>query len=298
MNLFEDSLAPPTRFDLSFRLGDIPVRVHPYFWLTTALLGLNTRRSGIDILIYLLSWTAIVFVSILVHELGHVLMGRYFGSRGHIILTGMCGLAIGSSDLPRRGQRIAVLLAGPGAGILLAALIAGLFWLYNPAVTLFLLGSLVGVQVRLGLDVEFPPDLGLFVVHNMLWINIFWGLVNLLPIWPLDGGQISREICQSYRGREGLRLSMQISLFSAGGFALLALIEMANQKPLVPFVSFGGTLFPVLFFGLLAFNSWQILQFVRRVGSDWDQQEEEPRAPWERDADWWKRDSRDNSWRD
>src|SRR5450755_602004 len=122
-----------TRSDLSFRLGDIPVRVHPYFWLTTALLGLNTRLSGIDILIYLLIWTAIVFVSISVHELGHVLMGRYLGSRGHIILTGMCGLAVGSSNLPRRGQRIAVLLAGPGAGILLAALIAGLFWLYNPA---------------------------------------------------------------------------------------------------------------------------------------------------------------------
>ena len=39
MNLFEDSLAPKTRFDLNFRLGDIPVRVHPFFWIVTAILG-------------------------------------------------------------------------------------------------------------------------------------------------------------------------------------------------------------------------------------------------------------------
>jgi hypothetical protein len=108
LSIVEDNLAPPTRFDLSFRLGDIPVRVHPFFWLTTILLGLNTGREGLDILIYLSVWTGVVFVSILAHELGHVLMGRSFGSRGHIILTGFCGLAVGSSNVPRRWQRNAV----------------------------------------------------------------------------------------------------------------------------------------------------------------------------------------------
>jgi hypothetical protein len=48
---------------------------------------------------------------------------------------------------------------------------------------------------------------------------------------------------------------------------------------------------------LLALNGWQLLQFVRRAGSDWEQ-EEESRAPWERDGDWWKRGGSDNSWRD
>jgi Zn-dependent protease len=294
--MFEDSLAPRTRFDLNFRLGDIPVRVHPYFWLTTVFLGLDTQRPALDIFIYLFVWAAIEFVSILVHELGHILMGRYFGSRGHIILTGLCGLAVGSSELPQRRERIAVLLAGPGAGFLLAALVAGLSWLYNPAITMYLLGSLVGVRVPVAAHVDIPPDLVLFILYNMLWINIFWGLVNLLPIWPLDGGQVSREICQSYRGREGMRLSLQISLLTAGGLALLALIEMAAGKPLVPFLSFGGTLISVIFFAVLALSSWQLLQFIRRAGSDWEEQEPEPRAPWERDADWWKRG--DDSWRD
>ena len=120
VGVVEDSLGPRTRFDLNFRVGDIPVRVHPFFWLSTVLLGLDPKLPGIDKLTYLLVWAAVLFVSILVHELGHVLMGRTFGARGHILLTGFCGLAIGSSELPERWQRNAVFLAGPGAGFLLA----------------------------------------------------------------------------------------------------------------------------------------------------------------------------------
>src|SRR5207237_6639106 len=117
-------------------------------------------------------------------------------------------------------------------------------------------------------------------------LNIFWGLVNLLPIWPLDGGQICRELCQKYRGRNGVRISLQISVLTAGAFAVLALIEYANGKPLVPMLSFGQSLFSAIFFAIFAFTSWQLLQFVRRVGPDWDEEEERPRAPWQRDADW------------
>jgi stage IV sporulation protein FB len=287
MNLFEDSLAPRTRFDWNFRLGDIPVRVHPYFWLTT-LVGLDLQLPFLEALLYLSVWAVIEFVSILVHELGHVLVGRHYGSRGHILLTGLCGLAVGSSELPERRQRIAVLLAGPGAGFLLAALVAVFPWLYNPDLARYLLGGLIHVRVPVGPDFEFPPELVMYALSNALWINVFWGLVNLLPIWPLDGGQICREICQAYRGREGLRIALQISVVTAGIFAVLALIEFANKKPLVSFLSFGGSLFPVFFFGVLALIGWQLLQVVRRVGPDFEQEEEELRQPWERDADWWK----------
>ena len=103
MNLFEDSLAPPTRFDLSFRLGDIPVRVHPYFWLTTAILGLNTRLSGIDIFIYLLIWTAIVFVLILdFRRPKHVLAALAPLGMGVLItlgIMGICGLSLNPANM-------------------------------------------------------------------------------------------------------------------------------------------------------------------------------------------------------
>jgi len=297
--MLEDSLTPRTQFDLNFRIGDISVRVHPFFWLTTVLLGLprDTRQAPLVIMTELLAWIGIVFVSILVHELGHVLMGRRFGSRGHIILTAFCGLAVGSSELPTRGQRIAVYLAGPGAGFLLAGLVVAVTSIIYPNVPIAMLSLMLHVDLPRGEIAEVPPAIVFFIMYNMLWINIFWGLINLLPIWPLDGGQVCKEICETYRGREGHRLSLQIGVFTAAAFAVLALIEMVTKTPVIPFLSMGGDLFPVLFFGLLGVNCWQVLKFVQRSGGGrWQDEDHEPRAPWERDPDWWKKG--DNSWRD
>src|SRR5260370_30863543 len=76
MYLFEP---PPTQLDLNFTLFGIHVRVHPMFWVVTAILGSNQRDAK-----YVLLWIAVVFVSVLIHEMGHVLLGRSFGSDGHI----------------------------------------------------------------------------------------------------------------------------------------------------------------------------------------------------------------------
>ena len=82
----------------------------------------------------------------------------------------------------------------------------------------------------------------------------------------------------------------------AAGLALVALVEVIAKKPLVPFLSFGGTLFPVLFFALLALANGQLLYFLKRAGPDWEDGGSEPRAPWEQDPDWWKHG--DDPWRD
>src|SRR6185436_3070814 len=102
----------------------IGVRVSPWFWVITAAMGWGggPERDREFFVQRLIIWIVCVFVSILVHELGHVLAGRLFGSEGHIVLYGMGGLAIGSSALERRWQRIVVYAAGPAAGFLLLGL--------------------------------------------------------------------------------------------------------------------------------------------------------------------------------
>lgn len=300
MSLLDDSLAPRTRFDLKFHIGDIPVRVHPFFWLTILLLSRPGSHHD-NALLYLLIWAGILFVSVLVHELGHVLMGRQFGSRGHIVLTGFCGLAIGSSNVPERWQRIAVLLAGPGAGFLLGGGVIGVFGTLYPEYTAAWLRDLVGLEYDPVAPAAFPPLFARYIMANLIYVNLFWGLVNLLPIWPLDGGQVCQEICEARKGREGMRLAMQISLYTAVGFAVLELIEYIRiehlkKPPLIPYVPLAPSIFTVLFFGFLAFNSWRVLQFIRQGGLYQQDDDQGPRAPWERDADWWK--SGDGGWRD
>src|SRR5438105_4366565 len=105
-----------TPYDWNWRIFGIPVRVHPLFWLISVILGWDTVHEGFQ---YLLLWIGCVFVSILVHELGHVFMGQVFGSPGYIVLHSFGGLAVGSSALQNRWKRIAVYFAGPLAGFLL-----------------------------------------------------------------------------------------------------------------------------------------------------------------------------------
>src|SRR5262249_7190 len=70
-------IAQPTQFDLHWRMFGIDVRVHPLFWLFSAVLGWGFTGGRLDSLVV---WVVVVFVSVLVHELGHVLTGRIFGS--------------------------------------------------------------------------------------------------------------------------------------------------------------------------------------------------------------------------
>jgi Zn-dependent protease len=282
-----------TQFDLNWRMFGIPVRVHPLFWLMTIMLGWNTMHDGFH---YLLLWVACVFVSILVHELGHVFMGRVFGSQGHIVLYSFGGLAVGSNSLSNRWQRIAVSFAGPLAGFLLfGALIAGLR-VFGPK-------HFAGVSetlaefVKTGKWIQFieakVPTLAEEAVYDLTFINLFWGLVNLLPVWPLDGGQISRDLCEGLSRRNGVRVSLGISGVVAGLIGLNALANHFNH-PVLPFFAFGD-IYMAIFFGLLSVSSFLTLRQLAQQRR-YSAYEEEERAPWERDPDYWKQGRERDPW--
>jgi stage IV sporulation protein FB len=242
----------PTAYDLNFALGRTRVSVHVSFWIFTAILGWNYISAGID---YLLIWIACVFVSILLHEFGHVWAGHLFGSEGDILLYSFGGLAIGASDQKQRWQRVIVYLSGPG-------------------VQLVLYGVLVGLRLYVIQDRIFDWPKHLFIIWAMLeQINLIWPLFNLLPVWPLDGGKISREFCEWLSPREGTRVSLGVSIAAAGFMAINSLLAM-NKQPHVPYIPTGG-LYMVLLFGMLAFESYQLLHLYRKP---WD----DDRQPWER----------------
>src|SRR5262245_31536533 len=126
----------PSSGDLHFRLFGIPVRVSPMFWLVTVLLGLRT--DGATPPAELLIWIVVVFVSILVHELGHAFAQRRYGGRPWITLYGMGGLAACDDCDRRTSSQILISLAGPAAGFLFALAIS---------VALMVSGRPVGVEL-------------------------------------------------------------------------------------------------------------------------------------------------------
>jgi Zn-dependent protease len=230
----------------------IPVRVHPLFWLMGVVLGWNAVERGLQ---YLVLWIACVFVSILVHEFGHVFMGAFFGSRGHIVLYSFGGLAIGSSNLHQHWKRIAVYLAGPLAGFLLFGLIFGLAYFVRP---------------------DTISDLGREFFRDMIFINLGWGLMNLLPIWPLDGGRITNDLLDWFLPGRGTKISLFLSVATASLLALNGISLLRNERALplleyVPFLNTLGGRYTIFLFCWLAFNSLQALIA------------ESQRPPWDRE---------------
>jgi Zn-dependent protease len=229
----------PTQADLHFPLFGIPVRVHPFFWLMAAFLGANITGGQPELMFF---WVLTVFVSILVHELGHALLIRQFGGRPWITLYAMGGLASSSASRIDPRAHIKILLAGPGAGFLLAAVIVALLRLSGHSVQ-FVFGWPFIIAWH------FSPlgstRLNEFVDYLLL-VNIWWGLFNLLPIWPLDGGQLTRDAMELVEPRQAVRTSLWLSVFTAGG---LAVYFISRQ------MMFNG-----FFMGYLAYQSYMMLE--------------------------------------
>lgn len=245
-----------TPYDLRWRMLGTEVRVHPMFWLVSVIMGADTLRLGIP---YLLVWVGCVFVSILIHELGHVWMGQAFGARGHIVLYGFGGLAIGSNHLEIRWQRIAVSFAGPLAGFVLLGVVLAFFWIYDAErffTFLQRLGLPVGEDVPQEL-LRIQHPLVFFAIGNLIYINLFWGLMNLLPVWPLDGGQISRDAWLGASPEHGLTRSLGLSMLVAGLLAIHCFLVVIG-KQLLPLPIGSG--YTALLFAVLALQSYQLLQ--------------------------------------
>lgn len=201
----------PTRYDLAFSLFGIPVRVLPWHWLASVLLGwdlMNDQDNGPTLL---LMWVAIVFVSIVVHEMGHALAATLFGYSPHVILYHFGGLAVFEpSRNYTTAKAILISLAGPAAGFALGA------------------ATLVGALIATGgRGWSFENPLIDEAIWMSLWVNIFWSLVNLLPVLPLDGGQVCREVCLAASPRYGMNVALWISIIVAAliGFAALRLLN-------------------------------------------------------------------------
>lgn len=231
--------------DLCFSLFRVPVRVHPFFWIVGLLLGIREPDPML-----LITWMVAFFLSILVHELGHAAAMRAYGYYPSITLYGMGGLtSFGparpyGSRSPGFAGRILISAAGPGAGFAVAAILLGAFRLAGYPVVWPQYHRLYGFVFGV-VDIGGPPVL-LHLVNQFLLISIFWGLLNLLPIFPLDGGQIAREIAVKVYPSDGLRLSLMLSLVVAALIAVIALVQWRE-------------VWTAAIFGYLAFNSYAML---------------------------------------
>jgi Zn-dependent protease len=161
-----------------FSLAGITIAVEWWFWLVVVLIGGAASASSPHDWAAVGVWTAVVFVSIVVHELGHAIAGRRYGAAPFIRLHGFGGVTFLPGAHFSRIQNIVVSAAGPAAGLSLGFLILA---------TNMASGAL--------------PPLASLAVRYGLFVNFVWTFLNLLPIQPLDGGQILGQVLGPTRTR-------------------------------------------------------------------------------------------------
>ncbi|MFN0021803.1 MAG: site-2 protease family protein [Pirellulaceae bacterium] len=249
-------LAEPgqTPYDLHFKVLGFPVRVHPLFWLLGLILGFNVHQP-----MFVVIAICVAFVSILVHELGHSLMMRRFGRESHIVLYIMGGLAIegsGSSfgGFRSRGSRstyeqVLISAAGPGAGFVLAGIVVAILYAIRGQIEWS--EGLIPMPMAVFGDNprEASDKLNLIVMFNLLLqFNIMWGLLNLLPVFPLDGGQIAQAVMVAKDPWGGLSRSLWLSVFTGAVVAVVGFLS--------------GNMMMGMLFGSMAYSSYLALQQI------------------------------------
>lgn len=187
---------------MSFRLFGVDVEIQFGFWIIAFLLGMPLLQNPTLPKTAILVWMAVVLVSVLVHELGHAFAIRRHRIEPTIALHWMGGTTAWRAILPLGRRSLAFIsLAGPLAGFAFAAAIYG------------------GIALLRHFQVSVPP-LGQFALAQLLFVNVFWGAVNLIPVLPFDGGHVLEHAL----GPKRIRLTAAISFVTATAVVIYCLM--------------------------------------------------------------------------
>jgi Zn-dependent protease len=188
-----------------FRFRGIDVFLH-WTWFLVAAYSLSTRKDAYTSLFWNGAEYLAIFLFVLLHEFGHVLACRQTGGQAnHILLWPLGGIAYVDPP-PRPGAQLWSIAAGPLVNVVLLVLLKGVAMVCR----------------HFGWDVAYPDAFSF--MKTLWWIN--WGLLlfNLLPIFPLDGGQILRSLLWFWVGQaRSLWVACVIGFVGAMALGALAL---------------------------------------------------------------------------
>ncbi|MCO6437473.1 MAG: site-2 protease family protein [Phycisphaerae bacterium] len=239
------------------RLFGIVIRVHVVFILCAIILVWMEVRTedgfdwSVQNLIRALGTYAILFGIVLLHEFGHCFGARYVkGTADEILIWPLGGLAYVRPPQTPAAHMITT-LAGPLVNVAICAICSGalVFWM----------GSFGAVPWNPLHPFE-PVDGSLFPTTGQVWLLRVYGLsyflllVNLLPIFPFDGGRVLQAWLWS---RKGFVRSMEIATTTGMiGAVLVGIFGL--------FVQASWLVLMIAIFGYL--TCWQTRRLLKEQG--------------------------------
>jgi Zn-dependent protease len=236
-----------------FRLGSIPVTVHLSHFVVSLLFALSFRPQGgsrtpqawpdrylLDpageeyprtLAAFVVGWMLLVFVSVLVHELGHAVVSRAYGYAPSIRLLWLGGHTESQPGAPIPWHRDVLLtLAGPAFGTALGVLAVLIFKLAPPG-----------------------NEIAAYFLGRLAWANFIWAVLNLMPVTPLDGGRVVRAVVVRLLGPKG-----EVVAHLLGGLAALTLGALTYRY---------GMHFLTLLFLYFAFQNFALAMAFKRAAA-------------------------------
>ncbi|HEY6339841.1 MAG TPA: site-2 protease family protein [Candidatus Sulfotelmatobacter sp.] len=188
-----------------FRFAGIDLFLH-WSWFVVAVYEIQSRRGSYSSVTWNVLEYLALFLIVMLHEFGHALACRQVGGRANQIVLWPLGGVAYVDPPPRPGATLWSIAAGPLVNVALLPI------LY----LLVILGRSAGWA-------ETSPDV-FALVHAVLYINVGLLIFNILPIYPLDGGQILRSLLWFVLGRgRSLMVATILGLIGVAGFIGLAL---------------------------------------------------------------------------
>lgn len=211
---------------IRFRFGPFPVELHfshliisgfiaysfvgaPFVktaWPYQIINDANHPNRAMTLALVTVGWMILVSLSVFAHELGHAIVARLFGLEPSIHFVGLGGatMAQGKTELEWWQQSL-ITLAGPGAGLLF--------------------GVVAGALALVGGDSL--PDSVRYFATGIFMANMWWTVLNLLPISALDGGDLTQLVLTRVLGRPGFLVAQFVAI--ALSFAILMLAFFTRQ---------------------------------------------------------------------
>ncbi len=190
-----------------FRFAGIDVFLH-WSWFLVAMIEISDRASHYSSLLWNTLEYLALFAIVLLHEFGHSLACRQVGGQAdRIVLWPLGGVAFVSPP-PRPGATLWSIAAGPLVNVVLFPVLTGLLMLSQSSGWF-----------------ETSPDA--YRLLTAIWyINVGLLIFNILPIYPLDGGQILQSLLWFVLGRgRSLMVAAIIGLIGVAGIVLLAIVN-------------------------------------------------------------------------
>lgn len=248
---------PETNYDFRFNTFGFPVRIAVTFWIGAVVFGHGlcrefamTGQIGLGPL--MLAWALCMLLSILIHELGHALAFRFYGIQSSIVLYHFGGLAIPTSSFtPGRSfarisekDQLIISAAGPALQLLSAFVVILLVKMGGYSIFAFQLMPSFLADLPWVTEGKPMDSVGMqALVTFYILPSVLWAMLNLMPVWPLDGGQIARSLIVMNGGT--VAQSLWVSVICSAALAYYAFTS--------------GRTFMAIFFAMFAFSSYQMI---------------------------------------